>query len=176
VESLPEEVWHLDRGREGRVSKTEEREWAEVVLVLNWARSFKKQGVAFRSLAVRALPRQRELLDTDPTWRHCAVVTNRMGDGARILRWQRGKQGPVEPGHGAMKDDLGAGVLSCGRFRRQCRLPGGGSTSWSSTSWPVCRRGPCRQRGRADDDGVQPGVEPLPALAYHRRDRPSGRE
>jgi len=116
VAALPETAWQPYLGREGRVSEKEEREWAEVVFVPNWARNFKKAGRIFRYLAIRVRSRQGELFEEAPTWRHFAVVTNREGNGAAILRWQRAKQGTVEHGHGEMKNDLGAGVLPCGRF------------------------------------------------------------
>ncbi len=116
IAALPETAWHPYAGRDGRSSEREEREWAEVVFVPSWARNFKKEGVAFRYLAIRVRPRQGELFDAEPSWRHFAVVSNRTGDGETLLRWQRGKQGTVEHGHGEMKNDLGAGVLPCGRF------------------------------------------------------------
>jgi hypothetical protein len=116
IASLPEAAWQSYRGREARAADREERQWAEVVFVPNWARNHQKHGHAFRYLAIRVRSRQAELFEEEPVWRHFAVVTNQEGDGEAILRWQRGKQGTVEHGHGVVKNDLGGGVLPCGRF------------------------------------------------------------
>jgi hypothetical protein len=37
-------------------------------------------------------------------------------DGERLLRWHREKCGTVEKVHDVMKNDLGGGVLPCGKF------------------------------------------------------------
>lgn len=116
IADLPEAAWQPYRSRDRREADPEERQWAEVVFVPNWARNAKKHGQAFRYLAIRVRSRQAELFDEIPEWRHFAVVTNREGDGEVLLRWQRGKQGTVEHGHGVLKNDLGGGVLPCGRF------------------------------------------------------------
>ena len=116
IHQLPEDAWQPYRGREDRAADREERQWAEVVFVPNWARNAQKHGEAFRYLAIRVRSRQAEFFEEEPAWRHFAVVTNLAGDGEAILRWQRGKQGTVEHGHGVVKNDLGGGVLPCGRF------------------------------------------------------------
>ena len=114
IAALPESAWQPYpslRGDDG-----EERQCAEVVFVPDWARNYKKHGKGFRYLGMRVRPRQAELFSDPAAWRHFAVVTNLPGDCETILRWQRGKQGTVEHGHGVMKNDLGGGVLPCGRF------------------------------------------------------------
>lgn len=116
IAALAEDAWQPYRGREDRAADGEERQWAEVVFVPNWARNAQKHGQPFRYLAIRVRSRQAELFADAPAWRHFAVVTNLPGDGEAILCWQRGKQGTVEPGHGVAKNDLGGGVLPCGRF------------------------------------------------------------
>ena len=116
ITEVAEDAWQPYRGREDREADGEERQWAEVVFVPNWARNAKKHGDAFRYLAIRVRSRQGELFQDSPAWRHFAVVTNLPDEGEAILRWQRGKQGTVEHGHGVMKNDLGGGVLPCGRF------------------------------------------------------------
>lgn len=116
ITEVAEDAWQPYRGREDREADGEERQWAEVVFVPHWARNAKKHGDAFRYLAIRVRSRQGELFQDSPAWRHFAVVTNLPDEGEAILRWQRGKQGTVEHGHGGMKNDLGGGVLPCGRF------------------------------------------------------------
>jgi len=116
ITALPEATWQSYRHRDDSKTHGEERQWAEVVFVPSWARNAKKHGQAFRYLAIRVRSRQAELFEDAPAWRHFAVVTNRTGDGEAILRWQRGKQGTVEHGHGVVKNDLAGGVLPCGRF------------------------------------------------------------
>ena len=116
IADLPEAAWQSYRPRNDRHPDGEEREWAEVVFVPDWARNHQKHGQAFRYLAIRVRSRQAELFEETPAWRHFAVVTNQAGDGEALLRWQRGKQGTVEHGHGVVKNDLGGGVLPCGRF------------------------------------------------------------
>jgi len=123
TQAIPEEQWKEyrtikgDRRDERRAAK-EERQWAEVTdFVPGWARNRKKSGEAFRYIAIRVRPRQRDLLEEDEKrWRHFAVVTNMDWSGERLLRWHREKQGTVEHGHGVVKNDLGGGRLPCGKF------------------------------------------------------------
>jgi hypothetical protein len=116
IAALPEAAWQRYRGREDREADGEQRQWAEGVFVPNWARNAQKHGSAFRYLAIRVRSRQADLFADAPAWRHFAVVTHLEGEGEAILRRQRGKQGTVEHGHGVVKNDLGGGVLPCGRF------------------------------------------------------------
>jgi len=115
VAALPESAWEPYRGL--RKEATEERQWAEVVFVPDWARNHKKDGEPFRYLAIRVRSRQRDMFVEDEVrWRHFAVVSNMSWEGARQLRWHREKQGTVEHGHGGLKADLAGGTLPCGRF------------------------------------------------------------
>lgn len=106
------------REREDAESDREERECAEVPdFVPGWKRNHRKDGEAFRYIAIRVRRRQRDLLDDSADrWRHFAVVTNMGWDAERLLRWQREKQGTVEQAHGVLKNGLAAGTLPCGRF------------------------------------------------------------
>ena len=72
----------------------EERQWAEVVdFIPGWRRNHRKNGEAFRYIAIRIRSRQRDLFEADnQRWRYFAVVTNMAWDGERLLRWQRDKQ------------------------------------------------------------------------------------
>jgi hypothetical protein len=45
------------------------------------------------------------------------VLTNDWGrDGAALLQWHRQKAGTIEKLHDGLKNQLGAGVMPCGRF------------------------------------------------------------
>jgi hypothetical protein len=98
----------------------EQRQWAEVAYVPDWKRNRCKKGEPFRYIAIRVRSRQRDLLDENAErWRHFAVVTNlppKAWTGAAVLRWHRRKQGTVEYANGVIKNDLGGGVMPCGRF------------------------------------------------------------
>lgn len=59
-------------------------------------------------------PKQTDCLYDDTTY--LAVVTNREGSAADLLRWHWGKAATIEHVHDVMKNELGAGVLPCGRF------------------------------------------------------------
>jgi len=119
VKGMPEGDWQVYRGlRDPKKKATEEREWAEVVdYVPDWKRNNRPGVVPFRYIAIRVRPAQRDLFeDAERQWRHFCVLTNMDWKGGRLLRWHREKQGTVEFGHGVMKNDLGAGVLPCGKF------------------------------------------------------------
>jgi len=118
VQAIVETSWQDYPTLNDKAAQNEERQWAEVAgFVPGWKRNHNKQGEPFRYLAIRVRSRQRDLLEPDEArWRHFAVVTNMGWDGGLLLRWQREKQGTVEQGHGVTKNDLGGGVLPCGRF------------------------------------------------------------
>jgi len=100
-------VWIADEFRDGNVPD----------FVPDWKRNHRKDGEAFRYIAIRVRSRHRDLLvDDDNRWRHFAVVTNMDGNGERLLRWQREKQGTVEHGHGVLKGEYAGGTMPCGRF------------------------------------------------------------
>lgn len=116
VKALPESSWKPYTNL-SRPDAAEERQCAEVVFVPGWARNHKKEGKPFRYIAIRVRGRQQDLLvDDGDRWRHFAVVTNMAWDPARLLRWQREKQGTVEHAHGELKNDLAAGTLPTGKF------------------------------------------------------------
>lgn len=117
VQAIHDCEWKPYTSLDPRASKDEERQWAEVTdFIPGWKRNYKKGTQPFRYIAIRVRSRQRDLLEVDPAWRHFAVVTNMAWSGDRLLRWHREKQGTVEQGHGVMKNDLGGGVMPCGRF------------------------------------------------------------
>lgn len=70
-----------------------------------------------RYLVIRVEPRQGEMFCDGTEVKHFCVVTNDWGrEGAAIIRWHRGKCGTVEKAHDVLKNELGAGVMPCGRF------------------------------------------------------------
>lgn len=116
IEKLTESAWKplrkiTDKGLiEGR------KEWAEVEFVPTKGSENKKKRPD-RYIAIRVRPAQDELYDDGNRYRYYAVVTNMWEwDGERLLRWHREKCGTVEKMHDVMKNDLGAGVLPCGKF------------------------------------------------------------
>lgn len=118
AQELPESAWNpYPSSRPGG----EERQCAEVVdFVPEWARNRRKDGEPFRYIAIRVRSRQQSLgLDGGEnagSWRHFAVVTNMDWPPARLLRWQREKQGTIEHAHGVLKNGYAGGTLPTGRF------------------------------------------------------------
>lgn len=116
IEKLPSGDWRplhkvTDKGLiAGR------KEWAEVVFVPSKG-STKKTSVPDRYLAIRVRPSQGELFSDGNAYRYYAVVTNNWTwEGERLLRWHREKCGTIEKVFDVLKNDLGAGVMPCGRF------------------------------------------------------------
>lgn len=71
----------------------------------------------FRYLAIRMTPRQGELLESgERRVVYLSIVTNRPGDPVDVLRWYWAKAGTIERTHDIIKNELGGGVLPCGRF------------------------------------------------------------
>ncbi len=112
IEMLSEGAWKpfrkfTDKGLvEGR------KEWAEVEYIPSKGKSVN------RYLAIRVRPSQGELYGDGNRYRYYAVVTNMWEwNGERLLRWQRERCGTVEHVHNVLKNDLGGGVLPCGRFQ-----------------------------------------------------------
>ena len=69
-----------------------------------------------RYLAVRVRTLQGELFADGSTVKHCAIVTNREGDGLTLIRWYREKAGTVEHVHHVLKNELAAAALPSGKF------------------------------------------------------------
>ncbi len=111
---LPETAWQPYRF--GRATSQEERFWAEVEFTPAQA-SIRKDMAPDRYVAVRIVPRQRELFAEGQPIKHFAVVSNRFDiPGDRLIQWHREKAGTIERVHDVLKNDLGAGVMPCGRF------------------------------------------------------------
>jgi hypothetical protein len=93
------------------------RSWAEVDFVPS-APSAKKGRKPDRYLGIRIVPRQGELFADGSEVKYFAVVTNDFErDGQAVIDWQRQKAGTIEHLQSALKGELAAGVMPCGRFR-----------------------------------------------------------
>jgi hypothetical protein len=68
-----------------------------------------------RFIGIRFDPKQRDMFDTRET-KYLAVATNRKSPAAELVKWHWEKAGTIEHVHDVMKNELGAGVLPCGRF------------------------------------------------------------
>ena len=116
IKALPDSAWK-PYTNPSHPDAAEERQCAEVVFVPGWARNRKKRGEPFRYIAIRVRGLQQDLLrDGEEQWRHFAIVTNMTWKPARLLRWQREKQGTVEHAHGELKNELAGGTLPTGKF------------------------------------------------------------
>lgn len=68
-----------------------------------------------RYIGIRITPRQDDLWNPDEVT-YLVIATNRPGPAADVLKWYWEKAGTIEHVHDVVKNDLGAGVLPCGRF------------------------------------------------------------
>jgi hypothetical protein len=109
--ALPEKAWQAERSDAGA-----ERHCAEVPFVPS-ERSEKKDLQPLRYVAVRVRKRQEELFADGSKVKYFAVVSNiPPWSTPRLLEWHREKAGSIERVHDILKNDLGAGVMPCGRF------------------------------------------------------------
>ena len=84
-----------------------------------------KDAWPLRSLALRIRKTQGRLFAAGYDTKHLAVVTNRTGELADLVRWHWQKAGTIELVHDVTKNELGAAVPPCGRFGANaawCRL------------------------------------------------------
>jgi hypothetical protein len=108
--SLAEEQWQ-PYSEDGEVIK----EWANADYCPEQKK--KRDWEPLRYIALRIRQRQRELFSDGSAVKHFAVVTNLWDwDGRKLLEWHREKAGSIEAAHDVLKNELGAGVLPCGRF------------------------------------------------------------
>jgi hypothetical protein len=96
--------------------ETRTRETVHVAEVAFAPGQWPKSAPPLRYLAVRFTPTQGEMFETGAGPKYLAVVTNRAGDAASLLRWHWEKAGTIEQIHDVVKNELGGGVLPCGRF------------------------------------------------------------
>ena len=72
-------------------------------------------GVTKTASVVLAKPLQPTLWEQDG-YSYWAVVTNLPWRGKKVLEWHREKAGTIEHFHHVAKNELGLGILPCGRF------------------------------------------------------------
>ncbi len=92
------------------------RECAEVVFVSNHEAE-NKHSKPLRYVTIRMRLRQGELFGDGSSVKHFAIVTN-IWDWKleKLIDWHRQKAGTIEAIHDVIKNELGAGVMPCGRF------------------------------------------------------------
>ena len=101
--------WELVEDRAGETVQCAEVEFTPG----NWP----KAAWPLRYVAVRIRKQQGQLFAGGYDTKYLAVVSNRRDlSGAELLRWHWQKAGTIELIHDVTKNELGAGVLPCGRF------------------------------------------------------------
>jgi hypothetical protein len=111
IVALPEGAWQEEKSDAGA-----ERHCAEVPFVPS-EKTEKKHLQPLRYVAVRVRKRQGELFGDGSAVKHFAVVSNIPDWSAvKLLQWHREKAGTIERVNDILKNDLGAGVMPCGRF------------------------------------------------------------
>lgn len=112
--ALPEAAWQAD-GKDAEDAEVQ-RDYAEVPFVPR-EKTEKKDLQPLRYVVVRVRKRQGELFGDGSARKHFAVVSN-IWDWSpeKLMEWHREKAGTIEKVNDVIKNDLGAGVLPCGRF------------------------------------------------------------
>jgi hypothetical protein len=106
--AVPEGAWEL---LEARAAETVR--WAEVEFTPG---EWRKDAWPLRYLVLQIRKTQGELFATGSDTKYLAVVTNRPGAGATLIRWHWQKAGTIELVHDVTKNELGAAGPPCGRF------------------------------------------------------------
>ncbi len=107
-EAVPESGWRLFENR-----GEEEVHVSEVEF---YPGDWKKDAKALRYLALRFTPTQGRLFEEQAGPKYLAVVTSREGKAEELIEWHWQKAGTIERVHDVVKNELGGGVLPCGRF------------------------------------------------------------
>jgi hypothetical protein len=113
IQRIAEPLWKPYR----QDSETE----AECTDVLNyWPEDIEERPAGagpLRYVAIRVRKRQRTLFADGSEVKYFAVASNEWEWAAKkLLEWHREKAGSVEALHDVLKNELGAGVMPCGRF------------------------------------------------------------
>lgn len=106
--AVPEQAWRPFEDRPEETVHCAEVEFTPG----NWP----KDAQSLRYLALRITKKQGRLFEEGATIKHLAVVTNREGDIAELIRWHWQKAGTIELLHDVTKNELAAAVPPCGRF------------------------------------------------------------
>jgi len=75
-----------------------------------------KDASPLRYLALRIRKKQGQMFAAGYQTKYLAVVTNREGKIAELIRWHWEKAGTIEHLHDVTKNELAAGIPPCGRF------------------------------------------------------------
>ena len=112
IERLPDSLWKPYREDSDAV-----RECADVLNYWPEDEGRPEGAGALRYLAIRVRKRQGQLFADGSEVKHFAVASNQWDWAAdRLLDWQREKAGTIEALHDVLKNELGAGVMPCGRL------------------------------------------------------------
>jgi len=106
--AVPEATWTLFEDR-----PEETVPWAEVEFTPG---DWRKDAWPLRYLVLRFRTKQGELFASGATTKYLAVVSNRAGEVAALIRWHWQKAGTIELVHDVTKNELGAAIPPCGRF------------------------------------------------------------
>lgn len=107
--ALPDEAWVECDDREGETVACAEVEFAPG----DWP----KDAEPLRYVALRIQKKQGRLFASGSDTKHLAIVSNRREPSApELVRWHWQKAGTIELVHDVVKNELGGGVMPCGRF------------------------------------------------------------
>jgi hypothetical protein len=108
LEAVPESSWAVLENR---------RDTELAVAELNYQPKWAKPEDRVRYIGIRMRPLQHSLLET-PSRKtvFLSIVTNSTLPAAEAVRWYWAKAGTIEKLHDVVKNELGGGVLPCGRF------------------------------------------------------------
>jgi hypothetical protein len=107
-EAVPADQWELLEARPAETVR-----WAEVEFTPG---DWKKAAWPLRYLVLQIRKTQGQLFAAGYDTKYLAIVTNREGPGAALIRWHWQKAGTIELVHDVTKNELGAAVPPCGRF------------------------------------------------------------
>ncbi len=106
--AVPEPAWTLLEERPDETVHCSEVEFTPG----DW----RKDAWPLRYLVLRIRKQQGQLFGTGADTKYLAVVSNRAGEVAALVRWHWQKAGTIELVHDVTKNELGAAVPPCGRF------------------------------------------------------------
>jgi len=106
--AVPEAAWELLEARPTETVRCAEVEFTPG----DWS----KAAWPLRYLVLEIRKTQGQLFATGNDTKYLAVVTNRTGAAAELIRWHWQKAGTIELVHDVTKNELGAAVPPCGRF------------------------------------------------------------
>jgi hypothetical protein len=106
--AVPEPAWALFEERPDETVHCTEVEFTPG----DW----RKDAWPLRYLVLRIRKKQGQLFATGLATKYLAVVSNRAGEVAALIRWHWQKAGTIELVHDVTKNELAAAVPPCGRF------------------------------------------------------------